>query len=69
MGRIAQGPELGSQPVAEGGLSRGGRSGDHHQPLVPGLCRLLGNIADGLFLECFLHQDQIRRFSFRDQPV
>ena len=69
VGHQAAGHQLGGQPVREGGLARGGWSGDHHKAHIPAVRDLLGDVADLLFHQGLLAQDHLGGQSGGDHVV
>ena len=68
MGLHAQRSQLNAQPVGKGSFARRRRAGDHND-LPSGLHNRLGDIADLLFLQRLLHQDNIPGLSVRNGLV
>ena len=59
VGAHPPGQQLGRQAVGEGGLSRGGGTGDHHKAHIPPFGDLLGNVADLLLHQGLLGEDHL----------
>ena len=69
MGLKPEGPKLNGQSVGKGSLSRGRGTGNHNKLLARILGNPLRNLPNLLFLQCLLHQNQIRSITVGNHVI